>query len=187
MPRSDPPGFQEWFQSVTSDPDAPTDDPGEVSPEHRRWLRRFFEAEGAASQEVTHRAFMSQFVALANEAVAAVLGDLHRTAPLRPRVVVDVWMEYGIRISIDDGYTAPSMWEIEQPEAFAEVADYFQDQLGQTLGCWPVCQEHDLGLHAEVHDGTAVWWCRRMQHSVARIGSLGLEKPRRANRKPKRS
>ena len=83
-------------------------------------------------------------------------------------------MGNGIRISIDDGYTAPSMWAVERAEAFAEVADYFQEQLDQSgAGAWPVCERHDLGLHAEVHDGMAVWWCRRFQHAVAPVGSLG--------------
>jgi len=67
------------------------------------------------------------------------------------------------------------MWEVEQPEAFAEVADYFQEQLDQhrLLGSiWPVCSEHDVGLHAEVHDGQAVWWCRLGDHAVATVGAL---------------
>ena len=181
-----PQRFEEWLGAITFNPDAPGDDPGEVSAANRRWLRDFFETEGAASREVTQQAFMTYWLALANEAVNAVSADLERTTGLRPEVVADVWMESSIRISIDDGYTAPSMWEIERPEAFAEVADYFQDQLCQTIGCWPVCPRHDLGLHPEVRDGKAVWWCRRMQHSVAPVGGLGLPEGRRRRHKTTR-
>jgi hypothetical protein len=98
---------------------------------------------------------------------------IHRRTPLRPAVVVDVWKENAIRISINGGSTTPSMFESERPKAFAEVADYFQEQLDQSgAGAWPVCDRHDLGLHAEVRDGVAVWWCRKFQHVVAPIGSL---------------
>ena len=79
----------------------------------------------------------------------------------------------GVRIVINDGYTAPSMWALDKPEAFAEVADYFQEQLDQSgAGAWPTCDEHNVGLHAEVWDGTAVWRCRLGKHIVAVIGEL---------------
>ena len=25
---------------------------------------------------------------------------------------------------------------------------------------WPVCPAHNLGAHAQEHDGAAVWWCK---------------------------
>jgi len=115
----------------------------------------------------------------------AALHDVEAATTLRPSVAVEVHDEISVRIVIDDGYTAPSMWSLDRPEAFAEVADYFQEQLDQTeAGAWPVCDRHDLGLHAEVHDGVAVWWCRKFQHSVAPVGSLG--EMRRARRNTKR-
>jgi hypothetical protein len=108
---------------------------------------------------------------LANEAAAAVLADLHRTTTSRPRVRVDAIAGY-VRIVINDGYTSPSMWESERPQAFAEVGAYFQEQLDQDIGCWPDCAVHNVGLHAEVHEGTGVWWCRLGEHAVAPIGHL---------------
>jgi hypothetical protein len=106
------------------------------------------------------------------------LADLHRTTDERPVVEVDVWMESSIRISIDGGFTAPSMWEVDAPEAFAEVADYLQDQLQGVVvdgswRFWPECRQHNAGLHAEVHDGRAVWRCRIGDHEVAPMGQLG--------------
>ena len=169
------PTFEQWLQEITFNPESPVDDQGEVSAAWRRWLRHFFEREGPVSKVVVNRAAMSHQVALANDAVTAVLADLHRTTELRPQVEVDVWMESSIRISIDGGFTAPSMWEVDRPEAFAEVADYFQEHLDQhpVLGSiWPVCAQHDVGLHAEVRNGLAVWWCRVGGHAVATIGAL---------------
>src|SRR5258708_34593126 len=119
-------------------------------------------------------AFLAYQIALANDAAAAVLDDLDRTTALQPVVVVEGHDGSGVRISINGGYEAPSMWELGRPEAFAEVADYFQDQLWSEVGCWPVCEQHDIGLHGEVHDGVAVWWCRFGKHALARIGELGL-------------
>jgi hypothetical protein len=173
--RSEDPTFERWMKEISHNPDAPPDDPGTVSAGWRRWLYRFFEARGPVAKDVVMRAAMEHQVALAEEAVAMVLADLHRTTELRPQVEVDVWMDASVRISIDGGFTAPSMWEVDQPEAFAEVADYFQEHLDQhpILGSiWPVCGQHDVGLHAEVHDGLAVWWCRLGDHAVARIGAL---------------
>ena len=163
--------FERWLQEISQNPGAPDDDPGEVSPGWRRWLRGLFEREGPVSQEVVQRQAMTHHLSLANQAVTAVQADLHRTTAMRPSVEVDIWMGNSIRISIDGGCSAPSIWEVDRPEAFAEVADYFQEQLDQE--CWPVCQQHDVGLHGEVHDGTAVWWCRLGRHSIARIGELG--------------
>jgi len=38
--------------------------------------------------------------------------------------------------------------------------------------CWPECRKHSVGLHPEVRDGHAVWWCRPGQHAVAAIGRM---------------
>jgi hypothetical protein len=86
---------------------------------------------------------------------------------------VDKWEGGSVRIIVNNGFTAPSMWERTEPEAIAEVADYVQEQLDQELGCWPICDAHDVGLHADARDGVAVWWCRLGEHAVAPIGELG--------------
>jgi hypothetical protein len=161
--------FERWVERMSDNPNAPADDPGEVSPAWRRWLRRLYDAEGPVPKEVVFGAAMEHQVALANAAVRVVLGDVHHTTTWRPLVEVDVWMGNSIRISIDGGFQAPSMWEVEEAAAVAEVADYFQDQFGE---CWPVCRDHNAGLHAEVRDGQAVWWCRPGKHAIAVIGEL---------------
>jgi hypothetical protein len=174
--RSDDAIFDQWMGEISHNPDAPPDDPGVISAGWQRWLRRVFETQGPVAKDVVTRAAMEHQLALANDAVTTVLADLHRTTDARPVVEVDSWMDSSIRISIDGGSTAPSMWEIEQPEALAEVADYFQEQLDQDpiIGSiWPVCAEHDVGLRAEVRQRQAVWWCRLGDHVVATIGQLG--------------
>ena len=179
VPAGDQPNVEEWLAQLYSPEDVPCD---EANAATLRWLRRYFEVEGPATTEIAWGALLRYQVALANDAAAAVVNDLHRTSTLRPKVLVDDYDGNGVRIWINDGYTAPSMWELERPEAFVEVADYFQEQLDladflqefeQARGCWPLCAEHGLGLHAEVHDGTAVWWCRLGGHAVAPIGELG--------------
>jgi hypothetical protein len=170
------PTFEEWVRAISHNPDAPSNDPGVVSEGWRRWLRRVFETHGPVAKDVVMRGARDHQLALASDAAATVLADLHRTTDARPVVEIDVWMDSSIRIAIDGCFTAPSMWEVEQPEALAEVADYFQEQLDQDpiIGSiWPMCADHDVGLHAEVHGGQAVWWCRLGKHAVATIGELG--------------
>jgi len=175
----DQPDVEEWLAQLYGPESVPDD---EVNAATLWWLRRYFEVAGPAPREVVWDALLGYQVALANDAVAAVLDDLHRTSALRPTVLVDDYDGSGVRIRINDGYTAPSMWELGRPEAFVEVADYFQEQLDladylqeleQAQGCWPLCGEHDVRLHAEVQDGAAVWRCRFGSHTVAPIGGLG--------------
>jgi hypothetical protein len=45
--------------------------------------------------------------------------------------------------------------------AFAEVAASYE-QLDSER--WPVCGQHHVGLHADVRDDRAVWWCRVGDH-----------------------
>ncbi len=175
----DQPDVEEWLAQLYDPEDVPDD---ELNAATLRWLRRFFEVAGPAPREVVWGALLGHLVELANDAVAAVLDDLQGTSALRPEVLVDDYDGNGVRIWINDGYTAPSMWALERPEAFVEVAEYFQEQLDlaeylqelleQAPGCWPRCAEHDVGLHAEVHDGAAVWRCRSGGHTVAPIGEL---------------
>jgi hypothetical protein len=115
---------------------------------------------------------LDELLAVARRAVARVVADLHRTTAERPSVAVDAWQGSSVRIVVNGGFTAPSVWERTTPEAIAEVADYIQEQLDQDLGCWPVCEAHNVGLHAEARDGVAVWWCRLGEHRVAAIGEL---------------
>ena len=161
-----------WLASIYAPDDVPSDD-DENGPT-LRWLRRYYTSDGPDSQDVVASAMRSYQLALAEEAAAAALHDLEAATGLHPSVAVEDNDGFGVRILIDGGYTAPSMWALDKPEALAEVADYFQEQLDQSgAGAWPVCDRHDLGLHAEVHNDVAVWWCRKFQHAVAPVGRLG--------------
>jgi hypothetical protein len=173
---------EDWLSRLYEPDDVPDD---ELNAPMRRWLRRYFDAKGPARWDVVKDALLAYQLALAEEAVAAALHDLQHATSLRPSVSVEDHDGSGVRIRLNGGYTAPSMWALDRPEAFAEVADYFQEQLDQSgAGAWPTCDRHDLGLHAEVRDGVAVWWCRKFQHPVATVGSLG--EARRARRRTKR-
>jgi hypothetical protein len=167
----DGPSVEVWLSQLYEPDDVPDD---ELNAPMLRWLRRYFDTEGSAPRNVVRDALLAHQLALAEAAVAASLHDLETSTSLRPRVAVEDHDGDGVRIWINGGYTAPSMWALDKPEAFAEVADYFQEQLDQSgAGAWPVCETHRVGLHAEVWEGAAVWRCRLGQHSVAMIGELG--------------
>ncbi|MCY0933913.1 hypothetical protein [Streptomyces sp. H34-S4] len=52
----------------------------------------------------------------------------------------------------------------------AEVADAVQTYLADRYGrLWPLCPEHDRGLHAVAHEGEALWWCTAKDHRSSRI------------------
>jgi hypothetical protein len=172
-----------WLASLYAPDDVPSDD--DLNGPTLRWLRRYHSTNGPDSRDVVADALLAYQLALAEEAAAAALHDLEIATDLRPRVAVEDHDGLGVRIWINGGYTAPSMLALDKPEAFAELADYFQGQLDQSgAGAWPVCDRHDLGLHAEVHDGVAVWWCRKFQHAVAPVGHFG--EVGRARRRDKR-
>ncbi|MEU8821197.1 hypothetical protein [Actinoplanes sp. NPDC048796] len=56
--------------------------------------------------------------------------------------------------------------------ALVAVAEDTQDAIMHTIwAAWPVCPEHHLGVHAEDHHESAVWWCTGAGgHAVAPIG-----------------
>jgi hypothetical protein len=168
----EPPDFNGWYEAITSS--------GEVDPNRaepiRRWFLDLYLSQGPVTYEVSEAAFVLDQITLAEEAVAAVLADLHRTSDKRPHVVVDEY-ELSVRITVDGNYSTPSMmaFPFERAAAFAEVADYLQTEVVGNYGpVWPTCRSHDYGLHAEVHADRAEWWCRPNSHAVAAIGDLGM-------------
>jgi hypothetical protein len=117
-----------------------------------------------------------------------VLSDLRRTTSEQCTITVqeDEWGSARVGFWYLDassgnrygGSASSPLWEIDPAKVLAEVADEVQDGL---LGVvvdgnwrfWPECRQHNAGLHAEAHDGRAVWWCRLGQHELAQIGRLG--------------
>ncbi|MCX5195156.1 hypothetical protein OOK31_14810 [Streptomyces sp. NBC_00249] len=79
--------------------------------------------------------------------------------------------------------------------ALAAVADAAQETVTERLWqAWPLCAEHDLGMHPREADGQLVWWCagaparREPAHVRAAVGALDtLVRPHRPNRKKRRA
>ncbi|MFF2717308.1 hypothetical protein [Streptomyces sp. NPDC058011] len=71
--------------------------------------------------------------------------------------------------------------------ALAAVADAAQETVTERLWqAWPLCTEHDLGMHPLEAEGRLPRWCagERRQHIRAAVGELdALVRPRRPNRK----
>ena len=104
-----------WLASIYAPDDVPSDD-DENGPT-LRWLRRYYTSDGPDSQDVVASAMRSYQLALAEEAAAAALHDLEAATGLHPSVAVEDNDGFGVRILIDGGYTAPSMWALDKPEA----------------------------------------------------------------------
>jgi hypothetical protein len=86
-----------------------------------------------------------------------------------PHAFVEVWDGWR---DTDEGIYPPC--GRDPVLALVQVADDAQGAVAHSInGVWPVCPAHSLGLHAEEHDGTAVWWCRGGGHVVALIGRWG--------------
>ncbi len=79
--------------------------------------------------------------------------------------------------------------------ALAAVAEAAQDTVTERLRrAWPLCAEHDLGLHPRTADGTLSWWCAGgipgapgPAHPRAAVGALDTVIRRRGGRKKRRS
>ncbi|WP_037606538.1 hypothetical protein [Streptacidiphilus rugosus] len=63
--------------------------------------------------------------------------------------------------------------------ALAAVADAAQETVTERLWrAWPLCGEHDLGMHPRASDGRLVWWCAGErphggpEHVRAAVGEL---------------
>jgi hypothetical protein len=71
--------------------------------------------------------------------------------------------------------------------ALTAITDAAQETVTECLWqAWPVCDEHDLGMHPRDADGQLSWWCAGgniPDHIQAAVGGLaGLVHPRRRNR-----
>ncbi|MEU9487579.1 hypothetical protein AB0D83_28690 [Streptomyces decoyicus] len=77
--------------------------------------------------------------------------------------------------------------------ALMAVAHAAQETVTECLWqAWPLCGEHDLGMHPREGDGQPSWWCgggmrRGPAHIRAAVGGLdSLVHPRRPHRKGRR-
>jgi hypothetical protein len=140
----------------------------------------------ATSDEALTRADLER---IGDAAVESVRADLERTAGSRvsnfrimrePRAERDRWIEYGLprSCSTADRWTSMTVGELT-----ADFGNCFQEDCSQSsLGCWPECTTHAVGLHADVVDGIPVWNCRFGEHVVSPIGELGMSMRERRRR-----
>ena len=170
----DSPGFAEWLRSFFRFDAA---DPGEVDADNRRWFRDYFADTGPVSSEIVGRGFRTRQAEVVTEAVAAVRSDLERATSEHVNIVVELDEWGGVRVAVDGCYSGSPVSHIERAEVLVEIADDVQELwygpvINGRFTCWPECRTHNVGLHPEVRDAHAVWWCRLGQHVIAAIGQL---------------
>ncbi|MFF3214176.1 hypothetical protein ACFYYB_26315 [Streptomyces sp. NPDC002886] len=101
-----------------------------------------------------------------------------------PAVAASAERDTGLRVELRPDATHPSpdfpagtvmvaelaIQSFEPAGVRAEVADAVQTYLADRYGrLWPLCQEHDRGLHAVTYENEALWWCRAQDHPASRI------------------
>lgn len=94
-----------------------------------------------------------------------VVDDCGRAAP-RVRLADGRMLVGGIELGAADNAGLP--------EAVAAVANHVQSGLSESSWrVWPLCPDHDLGVHSVERSGVAVWWCSGDGgHQVAPVGAL---------------
>jgi len=172
--RDDPPGFAQWFRSLSH---FDASDPGEVEAESRAWFVRYFADNGPAAAEGVGDAYRRLQVEVASRAVTAVRADLARatSVPIDLAVEEDEWG--GTRLAVNGRRSGEPIWGIDTAKVLVQVADDIQTELADIViqgrtRFWPECTRHNAGLHAELRDGRAVWWCRGGDHESGEIGHL---------------
>lgn len=114
-------------------------------------------------------------LALAQEAVALSLDDWAAQGGTEQDITVWLNADSDVCIWVNGGGTIPSAAGEDAEQLKASVADYLQSELMEAevaFRVWPTCPTHAVGLHAQVTDTRAGWWCRPGEHLVGRIGSL---------------
>jgi len=113
-------------------------------------------------------------------AMDVVNADMRATGlPGTGRLVVPDWSQNAFVVTWSGNYGSTSgIFPSDGGDpvtALAAVADHAQDALMETLWApWPVCPAHQLGVHARVHAGDAVWWCNGAGgHVVTPVGQWG--------------
>ena len=134
-----------------------------------------------------------------DEALAAVNRDLAATLPEQPplRLFAVPWEEgepEQVYVALANGeWHGNPLWSgpdtaADDLEAVAEAA---QETVTERLWrAWPLCSEHDLGMHVRKVSGRPSWWCAGSAapgdpaHIRAAVGDLDtLQRPHRPNRK----
>ncbi|TKT10819.1 hypothetical protein E4U92_06485 [Streptomyces galbus] len=130
-----------------------------------------------------------------DEALALVNRDLAATlperAPLRltglPGWEEDEAPHEHVHVALADGTWwgnhLPDGSDADPVSALFAVAEAAQDTVSERLWqAWPVCSEHNLGMHLREADERAVWWCPQ-DHVRAAVGALDtVQRPPGARR-----
>jgi hypothetical protein len=189
--------FEDWLARLASDREArmcvPAEDvPGEIAPRWRGWLLQVFHEQGPLSlQDVDDLARIE-----GDRLMAVQLEAVQRMIPL---IVADgqaVGMALDVVARLDDpgslevlaspepggryywASNGPLAWIVENDaELLVWLADEVQEATMErdqvNVFVWPVCTVHQLGGHAGLVDGEAVWSCNDGGgHLLAPIGKL---------------
>jgi len=105
---------------------------------------------------------------LVNGDVARTAGSTGRAAPL---IIADEDVEL-VEVEFEGSYQGTALMGVDPADVLYQVADKVQDQVMDNQAPWPTCDPHDAGVHAELREGRAVWWCRRGDHLVTEVGQL---------------
>lgn len=138
---------------------------------------RFTDTLRGVTSQADRNEWVLRLVEKLEDAVVPVQRDLDRTfgRPVNVEVIISGVSELPVvRVDGNGGHSTEVALDAEREVAVAQVADDVQDELmdQNATSFWPTCRDHHTGLHAEVHDGTAVWWCRVGRHAVASVGEL---------------
>ena len=142
------------------------------------WFRELHRADGAADDQQMRVAYRARQLELASWAGVLVNRDIEHTTVVWGRLHALTWPADDDEPWVDVGFghlplSGASMMTVDPADILRQVADKVQDAVMGQSSVWPECIPHDAGLHAELRDGRAVWWCRRGDHLVAEIGQLG--------------
>ena len=114
----------------------------------------------------------------ATRAASLVADDLERTLARRPAIIVSLSADDEICVAVEGGYgetfVHPGALD-DAIDTIVAIADHVQSELADgrdSWFVWPLCADHAVAPHAEVHDGRAVWWCRVGRHSLGTVGQL---------------
>lgn len=132
-----------------------------------------------------------------DEALAVVNRDLAATLPdqeplqLRGLPSYDEDVAEYVCVALANGEWHGNVVDPDSAEdpalALTAITDAAQETVTECLWqAWPVCDEHDLGMHPREADGQLSWWCaggnisREAAHIRSAVGGLaGLVQPSR--------
>lgn len=168
-------GVERWLQEVV------VPNFGFLDQEWLDWLGEVHAQRGWVAAKELLALVLERQLEVGAAAVARVVADVEKSTGRVTRVVL-VHEAYSVRVQCDGEFSnhdSGGLFAVTPESAAVEVAATVQDiVLEQWWQVWPVCPEHDAGLHVDLLDRRAVWVCRLEQHVVAVVGQLhGADTP----------